>query len=281
MQKEQVIGFVGQGYVGKSYADNFEIRGFAVVRYSLEEKYSGNKATLDKCKMIMVAVPTPTSPAGFDDSIVRSALSEISPGKIVIIKSTLSLGITEQIQIDFPHLTILYSPEFLSESTAANDVANPFANIIGLPVEDSIHRHAAEQLLAILPPAQEEIICGARAAELIKYAHNTLGYTKVVFMNLLFEVAEKMDIDWVIVKKALALDPMIAPYHLDPVHKGGRGAGGRCHIKDFEAFTQLYSRIVGNNLGENLLDGLRSKNNDLLKKSGKSLDILSEVYSSP
>jgi nucleotide sugar dehydrogenase len=278
MQTDQSIGFIGQGYVGKSYADNFESREFSVVRYSLEEEYLGNRDALDHCKIIFIAVPTPTGPDGFDDSIVRSAVRQVGIGKTVVIKSTLLPGTTERIQNDFPDLTILYSPEFLSEKTAAYDVANPFSNIVGLPSETPIHRDAAENLLTILPTAKQEITCSSREAELIKYAHNTLGYTKVVFMNLLFEVAQKLDIDWAVVKQALLVDPMIAPYHLDPVHKGGRGAGGRCHIKDFEAFLRLYQEVVADDLGEKILVDLRSKNNCLLKDSQKSLDILSETY---
>ena len=45
--EKPLIGFVGQGYVGKNYADNFAKRGFPIVRYSLEPKYRGNR---DKIK---------------------------------------------------------------------------------------------------------------------------------------------------------------------------------------------------------------------------------------
>ena len=62
MQTKQPIGFVGQGFVGKSYADNFEKRGFSIVRYSLEEEYLGNKENLDKCEIIFVAVPQVGTP---------------------------------------------------------------------------------------------------------------------------------------------------------------------------------------------------------------------------
>ena len=37
------IGFIGQGWIGKNYADDFEKRGFDVVRYSQEEPYVKNK----------------------------------------------------------------------------------------------------------------------------------------------------------------------------------------------------------------------------------------------
>ena len=37
------VGFIGQGYIGKNYADDFERRGYEVVRYSLEEPHLNNK----------------------------------------------------------------------------------------------------------------------------------------------------------------------------------------------------------------------------------------------
>jgi prephenate dehydrogenase len=42
-EKNKKIGFIGQGFIGKSYADDFEDRGLSVTRYSLEEQYKNNK----------------------------------------------------------------------------------------------------------------------------------------------------------------------------------------------------------------------------------------------
>ena len=39
------IGFIGQGWIGKNYADDFERRGFKTVRYSLDKNYLPNKPT--------------------------------------------------------------------------------------------------------------------------------------------------------------------------------------------------------------------------------------------
>lgn len=278
MEGSDQIGFIGQGYVGESYADNFESRGFQVVRYSLEEEYRPNKEAVHDCHLIFVAVPTPTLPTGFDDSIIRSVLQEIPSKRTVVIKSTLQPGLTNTLQSDFPDLTILYSPEFLSEKTAKQDVTNPFLNVVGLPIKDSKHEDAARRLLSILPSAKQEILCEAVEAELIKYAHNTLGYTKVVFMNLLYNTAEKIGADWSVIKQGMLSDPMIAPYHLDPVHKGGRGAGGKCLIKDFESFVRFYEAQVSDSFGHQVLKSLRAKNLDLLKDTQKGQEIVKEVY---
>ena len=42
-----LIGFCGQGWIGKNYADDFERRGYYVVRYSLEKQYIKNKKETD------------------------------------------------------------------------------------------------------------------------------------------------------------------------------------------------------------------------------------------
>jgi UDP-N-acetyl-D-mannosaminuronate dehydrogenase len=68
------IGFIGQGWIGKNYADDFESRGFDVVRYSLEDEYVINKGLISGCDVVFIAVPTPTKNGVFDDSIVREAL---------------------------------------------------------------------------------------------------------------------------------------------------------------------------------------------------------------
>ena len=54
------IGFIGQGFIGKNYANDFENRGFEVVRYALENGYHVNKNGISDCDITFVAVPTPT-----------------------------------------------------------------------------------------------------------------------------------------------------------------------------------------------------------------------------
>ena len=74
------IGFIGQGWIGKNYADDFERRGYHTVRYALEPQYVGNKEKIKDCDIVFIAVPTPTTPAGFDSSIVEGALSLVGAG---------------------------------------------------------------------------------------------------------------------------------------------------------------------------------------------------------
>lgn len=278
------IGWIGQGWIGKNYANDFEARGYEVVRYSLEEPYVANKARIATCDIVFIAVPTPTTPQGFDDTAIRNVLPLAGEGKIVVIKSTILPGTTEKMQKLFPHIFVLHSPEFLAESTAAYDASHPNRNIIGIPVLDAVYREKAEDVLRVLPDAPYAKIMAARDAEFVKYAGNCFLFTKVVFMNMLYDVVAGMGADWKDVREAFIHDPRIGSSHTEPVHKsghatrGGRGAGGHCFIKDFEAFREMYRTQTQDTYGNTLLTALRDKNIELLVNSKKDLDLLKGVY---
>ncbi len=282
--EKPTIGFIGQGFIGKNYADDFERRGYSVLRYALEEPYVGNKDRIKECDIVFIAVPTPTTPDGYDDSIVRSAAALARPGASIVIKSTMLPGTTESIQKAYSDRIIMHSPEFLRVTQAARDAAFPDRNIIG--ITDTVHKAAAETVLALLPAAHYKIICTAREAEYIKYAGNLFLYMKVMFANLMYEIAEKEGCDFDVIKNTIAADPRIGPSHLDVLHasghvgsKPGRGAGGLCFIKDVAAFRELYEKLLPEDkAGASILRALECKNVNLLTESQKDLDLLRGVY---
>ncbi len=274
------IGFIGQGWIGKNYADDFENRGYSVVRYALEEPYIENKNEIKYCDIVFIAVPTPSTPKGFDSSILRDAVKNVGTGKIAVIKSTLLPGVTEEIQAENPNIFLVHSPEFLREANAAFDTSNPTRNIVGIPIDNDEYKKHAKTVLSILPEAPFGLICSSREAELIKYGGNVHLYIKVVFINMLHDLATSHGLDWDVVKKAMSADSRIGSSHMDPLHGSGRGAGGHCFIKDFAAFREQYEKAVGDSHGLSVLDALQSKNNKLLKDSEKDLDLLDAVFGS-
>lgn len=272
------IGFIGQGWIGSNYADDFAQRGYAPVRYGLEEKYQANKDQISVCDIVFIAVPTPTTPEGFDDSVVRSVIKLVGKGKIAVIKSTITPGTTVSIQAENPDIFVMHSPEFLVELTAAHDAAHPNRNIIGIPVDNDEYRVKAREVMDVLPDAPYQRIMHSRDAELVKYAGNCFLFTKVLYMNILHDVIVGNDGDWKAVREALIHDPRIGASHTEPVHKSGRGAGGHCFIKDFEAFREMYKEVVQDELGSEVLRTLAEKNIALLAESEKDLDLLEGVY---
>lgn len=279
MNEHPQIGFIGQGFLGKNYADNFEERGFTIVRYALEEPYVGNKERIAECDIVFIGVPTPTTPEGFDASIVHDAISLVGIGKIAVIKSTVVPGTTATLQAAYPDRTVLYSPEFLSEATAREDVSAPFASVVGVSIDDTEQRSKASQVLEILPQAPFMRVMTSTQAELFKYAHNTSGYIQVVFFNMLYDLAQSLGADWDPVGEAVAADPYISNRYSNPIHKTGRGAGGHCFIKDFAALKQCYGAArPDDHTSAAVFAALEQKNLELLRTTGKDADLVRGVY---
>lgn len=269
------IGFIGQGWVGKNYADDFVNRGYDVVRYSIEPEYKANKSKIASCDLVFVAVPTPTTKKGFDVSILEDALKNIKT--VAVIKSTIVPGTTVALQKKFPKIKIVHSPEFLVEVSAAHDAAHPDRNIIGIPVDNKEYRDIAKKILSVLPKAPFTLVCKSEEAEIIKYAHNVHGYMQIIFSNILYDLSIKHGGGWDAIKEAIKADPMMSHYYLNPIHKSGRGAGGGCFIKDFAAFLAVYEKTKDKK-GTAVLKALEAKNIELLKASKKDLPTLKSVY---
>ena len=278
MTKEDIlVGFIGQGFIGKSMADDFEERGFNIVRYSLN-KFSQNKEKIKECDFVFIAVPTPSTPSGFDDSILADVLSLVGDSKVAIIKSTIKVGTTEKFQKMYPNKYIIHSPEFLTEKNAAMDAKHPPRNIVGYSIKA---QKRAKEVLELLPKAKYELIVRSQEAELIKYMGNCFLYLKVVYANMVHNLCEKKGIDYNIVSEAVGHDERIGHSHLKIKHqsglskKAGRGAGGNCFIKDMAAFVEMFEE---EGLDLEFLNSTVEFNNKLLIDSRKDIDLLKQVY---
>lgn len=282
------IGFIGQGFIGKNYADDFERRGFSTVRYAKEEPYVQHKDAIAACDIVFIAVPTPTTLEKFDHSILQSVLPLVGVGNIAVIKSTTLPGTIQKLQDEFPDRFVLHSPEFLREKTAAEDAAHPERNIIGIPKDTHEYRAHAQTVLSVLPKAPYERIVSSNESELVKYAGNIFLYMKTVYANVLYDLAAYVGADYTVVQDMVGNDARIGPSHLrvldtsgHPGATAGRGAGGHCFIKDFAAFRGMYETLLPHDVsGINLLRAFELKNNTLLNMTNKDLDLLQEVYGS-
>ncbi len=267
-------------------ADDFEERGYLVVRYALDPAYQMNRTAIAHCDIVFVAVPTPTTPTGFDSTVLEAVLSLVGMGKTAVIKSTVLPGTTARLQAQFPNIVILHSPEFLREKSAKEDTRSPLRNIVGMAIDDVVHREAAKAVLAVLPSSPYTLITGAAEAELIKYGGNNFLALKVVFMNMIYDAAIAAGADYSTIAAAMQADPRIGSSHMQIIdqsgHAGsqpGRGAGGHCFPKDLAAFQRWYETAVPDEAGGELLRKFEDKNCALLRQSCKDLDLLQSIYS--
>lgn len=278
------IGCIGQGWVGRHIADEFEARGFAVARYAKETPYNSeeNKKQIAQCDVVFIAVPTPTTSNGMSDSIVRSVIPYVGKGKIAVIKSSVLPGMTDAIQKANPDIFVFHIPEFLTEANAAHDAAHPSRNIIGIPdVKPALrekYEEKAKLVLSVLPHAPEAFVCKAKEAEMIKFLSNCFLALKVIYANAAYDLAETLGADYEMVKRGLGADSRIGKSHLSVAHDGGRGAGGDCFIKDLAAFRKFYADTMGKGSATALFTDAETKNIELLAASGKDIRLLTGVY---
>ena len=213
------ITVFGNGYVGGAYADYFEENGYSVTRV---DPAQGLHPTEECYKQpAIVCVPAPTLEDGsVDYSIINDIIQKIEMP--VMVKSTILPDYAECLDAN-----VVYSPEFLTATNAAEDIRNNTNIVIG--GEDTLFWSTVFKSLNKTVHTTD-----ARSASFMKYAVNTFLATKVVFMN---QLHDQYNGDWNELKSLLKLDPRIGASHLDvPGPDGDRGFGGACFPKDVKAF---------------------------------------------
>ena len=232
------IGVIGVGMVGGALQRYFEnVRGIKPFLYDTGKKL-GLAQEVNQAEVIFICVPTPFNKEKnyFDSSYLEDAFSKIKGGKIIVIKSTTLPGTTESFQQKYPQHKILVNPEFLTEATADQDMCYPDRQILGYTKKSY---NIAGEVMQILPLAPFEKIMPATEAEMVKYFGNTWFSTKVIFANEIYNLCEKLGIDYNRVMEAASADKRIGRTHLEVWHKGKRGFAGKCLPKDMKAFIKF------------------------------------------
>jgi UDPglucose 6-dehydrogenase len=230
------IGILGVGVVGGAVKAYFEKEGITPLVYDTGKKL-GSLEEVNQADVVFVCVPTPfVEGHGFDLSYVKTAIGSLTGNKVVVVKSTVVPGTTQAFQKEFPQHTFLFNPEFLTEHNAVADMQNPDRQIVGFTEKG---KPFAEPVLKILPKAPFQSTMGATEAEMVKYFGNTFLSVKVVFANQMYDLCQKLGIDYDRVAEAASQDSRIGKSHLQIFHEGYRGYSGMCFPKDMNALIQF------------------------------------------
>jgi len=256
------IGIIGRGFVGSAVgAGMSDSTGFSskIRVYDKDESKSTHSLedVVNKSSIVFISVPTPTTKSGIIDlSIVESLFESISKMSsnndcVFLLRSTVVPGTTETLANKFPKLNIVFNPEFLTERSAFFDFINQSRVILGGKKEHTkkVKNLYKERFGSYLPVIETSY----ETAELIKYMNNLFFATKVSFLNEMYEVAHKMNIDWETAVEGFVLDGRIGHSHLSvPGPDGKFGFGGSCFPKDIQAFID-FSKSLG--LNPSVLEG--------------------------
>jgi UDPglucose 6-dehydrogenase len=263
MNDQKIIGIMGVGMVGGALERYFT----GVKKLTNIVVYDPGKGFLDKneinkAEIVFLCVPTPFNQEknNFDMMYLDEAFAILEGNKIVVIKSTVLPGTTAFYQQKFPQHKILFNPEFLTEATADKDVCEPNRQIVGYTSES---KDVAELVMQILPSAPFEKIVTAEEAEMVKYYNNCFYALKVAYVNQIYDLCQKLGINYDMVKECAKMEPMMGTNHFEVFHKGYRGYGGKCLPKDTRALIRLAD---DNGLNLSLLKKAEEYNNDLIAK---------------
>ena len=206
--------------------------------------------TADFADIHFICVGTPQRADGmgadlrYVEQSVTNLAQHLTRKALIVGKSTVPVGTAEWIEQLVSKnadaelgIEVAWSPEFLQEGFAVEDVLRPNRIVVGVKSDWANGMlYAAHKGVFDLAATEDRevplVVTDFATAELVKVAANAFLATKISFINAMAEVCEVAGGDVTQLAKAIGYDPRIGNRFL----QAGVGFGGGCLPKDIRAY---------------------------------------------
>ena len=244
-------------------------------------RFSTEMSEVRGCRVHFIAVGTPQKQGStaadmtFVDSAIDSLIPYLTPGDLVVGKSTVPVGtaarIASKLESSGTGAILAWNPEFLREGFAVQDTIQPDRLVYGVPdgpTGDQAKAMLDEVYATALRNDTPVVVADYATAELVKVAANAFLATKISFINAMAEIAEATGADVTKLADAIGHDNRIGRRFLN----AGVGFGGGCLPKDIRAFSARADEL---GLGESVAF-LKEVDSINLRRRQRAVDMVAE-----
>jgi len=303
------IGFIGLGKLGLPCAEAIRKKGFSVTGFdtkSISSKIIEIKKTIqevvENSDIIFIATPTPheqgydgrvptidKTPKNFIYDHVKNVLQDLNhiknKNKIIVLISTVLPGtIRKELDPILEQNKVIYNPYLIGMGTVEKDFYEPEMIMLGgdnsseadskIEILQNFYNQVCDNYPRIEKGTWEEI-------EAIKIFYNTFITTKITFVNMIQDVANKiknMNVDKVTMALTKSTKRIVSPAYM----VAGMGDGGACHPRDNIALRWLSNDLnLGYNYFQNIIYSREKQAENMaleILKYGQTIYFTSDTY---